>query len=68
MNLNYLGISVLVGLGAGLYYFIHKSWLQHVKNNDSFFASDIKFKTIKDWIIIVSLLIVPVVYFFKSIL
>lgn len=67
MNYRYLITSILVGIGAYLYYFLHKKWLNHVRDNVIFFKPDIKFKTVKDWIIIIFLIIVSIVFFLKSI-
>lgn len=67
MNYRYLIISILIGIGAYLYYFLHKKWLNYVRGDVTFFKPDIKFRVIKDWIIIIFSIFTSIVFFLKSI-
>jgi hypothetical protein len=68
MNFKFFLYSFLCCIAAVGYYLIHRLWLNAInKNQKAFFKSDIKFKIIMDWIIIIGLALASLVYLLESI-
>lgn len=62
-----LAYSFLFALSAYMYYKIHKWWLTGRDENPIFFKPSTTVGTVKDWIIIIALIITSIIFFFKSI-
>lgn len=58
--------SVLFAIVAYAYYKIHKWWLNGRDENPIFFKPNTTIGTVKNWIIIISLVITSIVFLLKS--
>jgi hypothetical protein len=60
--------SAQFGLGAFLFYKLHKWWANMIKKkSEAFFKPDLYLRKFTHWIIILGLTIASVIYFLKSI-
>jgi hypothetical protein len=66
--MNYISLfySISLAVGAFSYYHIHKWWLNGRDENPIYFKPSTKIGIIKNWIIIISLLILSLVFLLKS--
>ena len=69
MNYRYLIYSILLLIGAKLFYILNKDWKKHMnKNKEGWYWPSVRLDNIKQWIGIIMLVIWSIILFFKSFL